>query len=39
MSIITVYKLFCGLKNAKQPEKEQEKIRRLTAELSVLKFD
>lgn len=39
VSIITVYELFCGLANAKQPEAEQEKIRRLTAELPVLQFD
>lgn len=39
ISIITVYELFCGLANAKQPKAEQEKIRRLTAELPVLQFD
>ncbi len=39
ISVITLYELFCGLANAKQPTAEQEKIHKLTTELHVRRFD
>ena len=39
ISVITLYELFCGLANAKQPTAEQEKIHKLTTELHVRMFD